>query len=164
MPCPYAERKGALVYCRLAKKKVNPLAYPCLGNKYKKCKIYKKYAGKEEVSTPPPPPEAEQVPQTPQTAPPPRVEAEAKPSEAPPIPEPVPTTKLEIPKIEVEIPKIEVSQPTKESSGTVRTRGLTLDGKPARNCLECIYYGKNTRICLLLGVEVKNPLDPPCAK
>ena len=44
MPCPYAERKGPAVYCRLIGKKVNPLAFPCLTDKYEKCRYYRRHA------------------------------------------------------------------------------------------------------------------------
>ncbi len=42
MPCPYAERKGTLVVCKVRGTPVNPLAYPCLGEKYANCPIYAK--------------------------------------------------------------------------------------------------------------------------
>ncbi len=40
MPCPYAERRGALVLCKVTGKTVNPIAYPCLGTKYHACPYY----------------------------------------------------------------------------------------------------------------------------
>ena len=42
--CPYGEKKGFAVYCRLAGKKVSPLKYPCTSEHYEKCPIYVKYA------------------------------------------------------------------------------------------------------------------------
>lgn len=44
MPCPYAERKGTLVVCKIRGAPVNPLAYPCLGEKYPNCPIYARWA------------------------------------------------------------------------------------------------------------------------
>ena len=41
MPCPYAERRGALVLCKVKGKTVNPIAYPCLGTKYEACPYYR---------------------------------------------------------------------------------------------------------------------------
>jgi len=41
VPCPYAERRGAAVYCRAAGRKVNPLAFPCLTDRYERCRYYK---------------------------------------------------------------------------------------------------------------------------
>jgi len=41
VPCPYAERRGAAVYCRAAQRKVNPLAFPCLSDRYERCRYYK---------------------------------------------------------------------------------------------------------------------------
>ncbi len=176
MPCPFAERKGALVYCKLAKKKVNPLAYPCLGNKYVRCKIYKKYIEeqeKEKEAISSQLSESESTEKThaaqPQISQLTRVEDELRETSSSAIsqvPEPVPKIKLEIPKIEIKDInfKDRKNEENIKLGSETRTRGLTLSGTPAKNCLECIYYGKNTRICLLLGVEVKNPLDPPCTK
>lgn len=44
MPCPYAERKGTLVVCKVRGAPVNPLAYPCLGEKYPNCPIFARAA------------------------------------------------------------------------------------------------------------------------
>ena len=140
MACPYAEKRGGAVYCKLIGRKVNPLAYPCLSNKYEKCKIYRKHASQAGEERPPQAVTAGRPF-------PPRVGVEiAKPAG----PE------------RTAAPAMPTATPSR--GGTGRTRGLTLEGKPASNCLECIYYGRNTGICLLLGVEVRDPYDPPCAK
>jgi len=55
MPCPYAERRGSLVFCKILGKPVNPLVYPCLSNKYKSCKHYKEPVKAEEKKAPPAP-------------------------------------------------------------------------------------------------------------
>ncbi len=106
MVCPFAEKKGAAVYCKILGKRVNPLAYPCLSKKYEKCKIYQEHKK--------------------------HVEERAK---------------------EV---KVEEAAPISK-----KAKGIRLDGSPARNCRECIYYGK-TGVCLLLGIEVEDPDNPPC--
>ena len=49
MPCPYAERRGALVYCKVSGKTVNPIAYPCLGTKYDACPYYRQARQKAEA-------------------------------------------------------------------------------------------------------------------
>ncbi|MEB3788327.1 MAG: hypothetical protein GSR72_00345 [Desulfurococcales archaeon] len=111
MACPYAERQGAAVYCKVLRKRVNPLAYPCLSKKYEKCKVYQekeKYLQETE-----PREQAEQV-------------------------------------------TVQAQRPRQE-----RRIGIRLDGSPARHCRECIYYGR-TGVCLLLGVEIKDPNNPPC--
>jgi len=41
LACPYAERKGPIVICQLTGKKVNPISYPCLTDRYQRCKFYK---------------------------------------------------------------------------------------------------------------------------
>ena len=41
MTCPFADVKGLLVYCKLLKKYVSPLKYPCLSN-YGKCEVIRK--------------------------------------------------------------------------------------------------------------------------
>ncbi len=48
MPCPYAQRKGPVVICQVTKKKVNPLAAPCLTNRYIRCKFYVQAVKSEE--------------------------------------------------------------------------------------------------------------------
>ncbi|UXD22875.1 hypothetical protein IPA_09135 [Ignicoccus pacificus DSM 13166] len=75
--CPYGEKKGFAVYCKILRKKVSPLKYPCMGN-YEHCPHYReaqelsartvkhepeavevviasKVEKKEEKSAPPPP-------------------------------------------------------------------------------------------------------------
>ncbi len=47
--CPYAERKGLAVYCKLANKKVSPLRYPCFSSHWQKCPIYREMAPKLEA-------------------------------------------------------------------------------------------------------------------
>lgn len=129
MPCPYAEKKGMVVFCKAINQKVNPLSYPCLTDRYDKCAHYRK-AEEAKAKTPAaaaPPAQ----PQPPPTAQPPPAQ------KAPPL------------------------QPTLLSGST---RGLTLQGTRPVRCLECVYYGSKTGICLLLGVEVKNPYDPPCTR
>lgn len=142
MVCPYAERKGPIVICGVTGKKVNPLAYPCLTDKYEKCKYYRQA----------------QEAKKPEKA---MVEREAKPA-APPKPQLAPAP-----------PAREASGPQGPGLGRIKarkralareTKGLTLDGRKPTNCLECIYYGSKTQTCLLLGVEIKDPYDPPCAR
>ena len=125
MPCPYAERRGAIVYCRAAGKPVNPLAFPCLTNRYTKCKYYRQAQEQEQARAPKPQSEAAPRP-APQEAP------AASPASAP-------------------------------QAATPATRGLTKEGTPARNCLECVFYVKTISYCTLLGVDVKDPNKPPCA-
>ncbi len=38
--CPYGEKKGFAVYCKILKKKVSPLKYPCMGD-YTHCPHYR---------------------------------------------------------------------------------------------------------------------------
>ncbi len=126
MPCPYAERRGAVVYCRAAGKPVNPLAFPCLTNRYTKCKYYRQAQQRAEQAI---------VPERPAEAAP-----KLAPEEAPAAgPAPAP------------------------QSAAPATRGLTKEGTPARNCLECVFYVKTISYCTLLGVDVKDPNKPPCA-
>ena len=40
MTCPYAERRGFIVYCKLTKRYVNPLTRPCISGDYTKCPEY----------------------------------------------------------------------------------------------------------------------------
>jgi hypothetical protein len=127
--CPYAERRGPLIYCKAAGKVVNPLAFPCRSkDKYVNC-IYYRQAQQKKAT------EQGVQPQKPETT-------GEKPLQPPP--QPAKSTSEEG----------EIEQPA--------TKGITIDGRPARNCLECIYYGERTKICLLLGVEVKDPYNPPC--
>ncbi len=44
--CPYAERRGLAVFCKLANKKVSPLRYPCFSTHWDKCPIYREMAPK----------------------------------------------------------------------------------------------------------------------
>lgn len=46
MPCPYAERRGALIYCKASGKTVNPLTFPCLSDRYTACRYYKEARAK----------------------------------------------------------------------------------------------------------------------
>ncbi len=46
--CPYAERRGLAVFCKLANKKVSPLRYPCFSSHWDKCPIYREMAPKIE--------------------------------------------------------------------------------------------------------------------
>ncbi|MCE4619628.1 MAG: hypothetical protein F7C33_01245 [Desulfurococcales archaeon] len=137
MPCPYAEKKGPIVYCKLTGKKVNPLAFPCLTNKYTKCKYYRKASEEKQAEK--------------------KVEKEEK-QPAPP--------ETQIPAPLRPAPSPQPSTSTKPAEAPVRaeTKGMTLDGRRPSNCLECIYYGAKTHTCLLLGITVKDPYDPPCAK
>lgn len=48
MVCPYAERKGPIVICGVTGSKVNPIAFPCLTDRYQRCKYYKR-AGEEKA-------------------------------------------------------------------------------------------------------------------
>ena len=149
MPCPYAERKGALIYCKAAKKRVNPLTYPCLSKtRYVKCKYYREAAKRieEEVKV-----------------------KEVKPPALPAAPRPAPSISQAPSKPQPTItPPLSASAPIEPSQAVTmkryKTKGMRLDGKPARTCLECIYYGSRTKTCILLGVEVKDPFNPPCAE
>ena len=38
--CPYGEKKGFAVYCKVLRKKVSPLKYPCMAD-YTKCPHYR---------------------------------------------------------------------------------------------------------------------------
>ncbi len=152
MPCPYAKRRGAVIYCEAAKKIVNPLTHPCLSrSRYTRCKYYR--AAQEARET-----RAEEKPAQAQTS-----AAAPPPATSPPKPQPasaIPSTARE-----ERPPAPPASKPPEPAKPVApRTRGLTLDGRPARNCLECIYYGRKTSICLLLGVEVRDPNRPPCAE
>ncbi len=42
MTCPYAERRGFIVYCKLTKRFVNPLTRPCISGDYTRCPEYQK--------------------------------------------------------------------------------------------------------------------------
>ncbi|MCE4627889.1 MAG: hypothetical protein F7C34_01895 [Desulfurococcales archaeon] len=137
MPCPYAERRGPVIYCKAIGKAVSPLTHPCLSkNRYTKCKYYRAAEAKKAEK-----PSAKAQPAEP--ARPPR-EAEAP-----------------QPSMEATPPQPAIAR---SDTSTRKTRGTTLDGRPARTCLECIYYGSRTKMCLLLGIEVKDPLRPPCAE
>jgi len=68
--CPYGEKKGLAVFCKLLNEKVSPLKYPCTSDHYEKCPVYQKYAKKEvegvaqketprPAPTPAPPPSAQ---------------------------------------------------------------------------------------------------------
>ena len=146
MPCPYAEKKGPIVICKVLGKKVNPLAHPCLTNRYTKCKYYKK-----------------------------AIEKEKKLEEAVPTTEPYKEKimkEITLPARQEKSPKIEASPYSSLTISTSKpistekreTKGMTLDGRKPTNCLECIYYGSKTKTCILLGVQIKDPYDPPCAK
>ncbi len=63
MVCPYAERRGFIVYCKLIGRHVNPLTRPCISGDYTKCPDYRqamtqrttarqevKSVGREEVA------------------------------------------------------------------------------------------------------------------
>ena len=41
MPCPFAERRGTIVICRVIGRTVNPMVMPCLGRTYDKCRHYR---------------------------------------------------------------------------------------------------------------------------
>ena len=131
MPCPYAERRGVSIYCKAAGRKVNPLAFPCLTNRYKRCRYYRE-----------PEPEKPQEQKEP-------AKAETRPARKQP---------------QVTIPTLEYPSVTPRASPRGEVKGITIDGRKPRDCTECIYYGARTRTCLLLGVTVQDPRDPPCAK
>ena len=142
MACPYAEKKGPIVICKVIGKKVNPLAFPCLTNKYQKCKYYKEAQAKKE-----------------------------KPVEKPTAKTVIREVKPEPLKTEVRVTREKAGTtppPTTSREGSVEVKGevkgITLDGRKPRNCLECIYYGSKTKTCLLLGITIEDPYDPPCAK
>lgn len=46
--CPYGERKGATVFCKLANKTVNILVFPCTSPRYVNCRFYKQAEKKPE--------------------------------------------------------------------------------------------------------------------
>ncbi len=136
MPCPYAEKKGPIVFCKAIKKNVSPFSYPCLTkDKWKRCRHYREAEKRKALEKP------------------------AAQASQPEIPTPTPAA-TPVARSETTEPAQKVQVERRE----VRTKGIRLDGSPARHCLECIYYGSKTRTCLLLGVEVKDPYDPPCAK
>ncbi|MEB2836305.1 MAG: hypothetical protein GSR80_001120 [Desulfurococcales archaeon] len=153
MPCPYAERRGAIVYCKAAGKPVNPLAFPCLTNRYQRCRYYREAEARKaraaEEAAPPPSEAAKPAAQP--------VQAPAV--EAPPA---APQAQAEAPATAGEAGEARAEQaPAPERP---RIRGLTADGRPARNCLECIFYSEALGRCLLLGVNVEDPYNPPCAQ
>ncbi|MCE4615447.1 MAG: hypothetical protein F7C09_00065 [Aeropyrum sp.] len=39
--CPYGERRGATVYCKIANRVVNALVFPCTSPRYASCKFYR---------------------------------------------------------------------------------------------------------------------------
>jgi hypothetical protein len=131
MPCPYAEKRGALVFCRATGKLVNPLAFPCLTDRYETCRFYKEAKAREAK------------------------EEKAKAKVPPSTEHPVASRAGE-----AERP----SESVAARQQTLATRGLTADGRPARNCLECVFYSEATKTCLLLGVKVEDPNNPPCAR
>ncbi|AEM38161.1 hypothetical protein Pyrfu_0289 [Pyrolobus fumarii 1A] len=47
MKCPYAERKGFIVHCKLTGKHVNPFTRPCISGNYTKCPEYREYMSKK---------------------------------------------------------------------------------------------------------------------
>lgn len=146
MPCPYAERRGPVIYCKAIGKAVSPLTHPCLSkDRYKKCKYYRAAESKKKpVEKPAEPATREASP--PRPVEPPRIEARAEST------------------AETGKPPAQLQAPAAGKGGAPKTLGITLDGKPARTCLECIYYGSRTKVCLLLGIEVKDPFNPPCAE
>lgn len=48
MVCPYARKRGPVVYCEIQKRTVSPLKYPCLTDKWSECEILKSVRKKEE--------------------------------------------------------------------------------------------------------------------
>ncbi len=48
MVCPYAKKRGPVVYCEIQKKRVSPLKYPCLTDKWHECEVIKKVKRAEE--------------------------------------------------------------------------------------------------------------------
>ena len=48
--CPYGEKKGFAVYCKILRKKVSPLKYPCMGN-YEHCPHYREALKTGEEAT-----------------------------------------------------------------------------------------------------------------
>ncbi len=71
MTCPYAERKGFIVYCRLTGKHVNPLTRPCLSGDYTRCPDYREYLARKGAA---PTPEAREARAAPIQQQPPRIE------------------------------------------------------------------------------------------
>jgi len=133
MPCPYAEKRGAIVFCKAIGGPVNPLAFPCLTGRYEMCRYYREAKAREA--------EAKAV----------EIQSRAVravTSEAP--------TREEVERVAGTKAATAGPAPT--------TRGLTVDGRPARNCLECVFYSEATKSCLLLGVKVEDPNNPPCAQ
>ncbi len=47
MTCPYGERRGRVVFCKIQQKNVNTLVFPCLTKRFEKCKIYSKAIEKQ---------------------------------------------------------------------------------------------------------------------
>ncbi len=48
MVCPYAERRGFIVYCKLLRKHVNPLTRPCISGDYTRCPDYRRAVTESE--------------------------------------------------------------------------------------------------------------------
>ncbi|NPA85587.1 MAG: hypothetical protein GXO07_06260 [Crenarchaeota archaeon] len=73
--CPYGEKKGFAVFCRLLGQKVSPLKYPCTSDHYEKCPVYQERAEKREEAPkevprePPPPPKKEAKEEAPKPPP-----------------------------------------------------------------------------------------------
>ncbi len=139
MACPFAKRTGPLVFCTAAERKVNPLVFPCFSERYKACRFY---PGEEEKPVTEPVIEREETEAE-------EVEEEERREEA-----------------LTEEPAAREPATIIEEKGEERTvrrgLGIRIDGKPAENCLECLYYGAQAKACLKLGVDVKDPYKPPC--
>ncbi len=60
MPCPYAERRGAVVFCRAVNRVVNPFVMPCLSERYTRCRFFQEAQKKAAAAAPAPPPVEEE--------------------------------------------------------------------------------------------------------
>lgn len=144
MVCPFAKRAGPLVICNAVNRKVNPLVFPCFSDRYQTCRNYPREA-KERA-------EAVEA----------RPAAPGEPQEAlgEKVEEPVAVSGRE------EAAETITEEAVEERAETPTTKrrglGIRIDGRPAENCLECLYYGAQTGACLKLGVDVKDPHKPPC--
>jgi hypothetical protein len=140
LTCPFAKRVGPLVTCTAANKKVNPLVFPCFSDRYQFCRFYPREA------------EAEAEP----------LQEEARVEEAPVVEEERPVAQAAEEAAETVEAEEEAVEAEEKPAPTRRGLGITIEGRPAENCLECLYYGAQARVCLKLGIDVKDPRRPPC--
>ncbi|WP_156315873.1 hypothetical protein [Aeropyrum camini] len=49
--CPLGESRGPVVYCRVVKRPVNPLAFPCTTARYVSCRFYRQAQAEEAAAS-----------------------------------------------------------------------------------------------------------------